>query len=680
MNPPKAKKINKILKIHDHERNDPYYWLNERDNPEVMAYLTAENEYVEQQLKHTEPLQEKLYNEIVGRIKQDDSTVPYQYQGYWYYIRFEQGKEYPIYCRKKGTLEGEEQVLLDVNVMAQSFDYYQVSGVKVSSNNNLISFGVDTVGRRNYTIMFKDLEKDQILTDRLPNTIGQSVWANDNNTIFYPVKDETLRPFKIYKHTLGEEQIQDVEVYHEKDATFNCYVQKSKSKEYIFISSHSTLSSEYRYLKADAPKASFQILQKREKELEYSVDHLGDKFYILNNLKAKNFKLSEAPVEAPQKENWKDIIPHREDVLLENVELFKDFLVLEERANGLEHIRIKRWDGAMDYYIQFPDPAYSAGIGMNPEVETEWLRFHYSSLTTPPSTFEQNMQTEERNLLKQQEVLGGFNSEEYVSERIFATAADGTKVPVSLVYQKRSFNKDGSNPCLLYGYGSYGHSMDASFRYSIISLLERGFVYAIAHIRGGEDMGRYWYEEGKLLKKKNTFTDFIACAEHLINKKYTSKEKLFAMGGSAGGLLMGAIANLRPELFKGIISSVPFVDVVTTMLDDSIPLTTGEYDEWGNPNDPEYYKYILSYSPYDNIEAKEYPAMLVLTGLHDSQVQYWEPAKYVAKLRDIKKGDQPLYFKTNLSAGHSGASGRFERFKETALEFAFMFNLLGIEE
>lgn len=677
--PPVAEKIPKELTIHGDTRVDNYYWLKERENPKVIEYLKAENEYKDAILKHTEAFQQKLYDEIVGRIKQTDMSVPYKESGYYYYTRFEEGKEYPVYCRKKGSMEGEEEILLNVNEMAEGYDYYHVAGYTVSSNNNLIAFGVDTVSRRKYTIYFKNLTTGEILPDQIPNTSGGAAWANDNKTVFYALKDETLRPFKILKHVLGTDVSKDEMIFLEKDVTFNTYVYKSKSKKYLFIASVHTLSSEYRFLDAAEPDGEFKIVQPRERDLEYDVAHYKDKFYIRTNFKAKNFRLMETSIDITTKENWTEVIPHREDVLLQQFEVFKDFLVVNERKNGLPHLRIMRWDKKGEYYLDFGEEAYSAYIAYNPEFDTQLLRYGYTSLTTPNSTFDYDMNTREKKLLKQQEVLGDFDPNNYHAERLYATARDGTKVPISLVYRK-GLKKDGKNPLLLYGYGSYGASMNPGFSSIRLSLLDRGFVYAMAHIRGGQEMGRYWYEEGKLLKKKNTFTDFIDCADYLIAEKFTNSNKLFAMGASAGGLLMGAVVNMRPDLFKGIIAGVPWVDVITTMLDSSVPLTTSEYDEWGDPNKKEYYDYMLSYSPYDNVGAKDYPAMLVTTGLHDSQVQYFEPAKWVAKLRILKTDNNILLLHTNMEAGHSGVSGRFRRYKETALEYAFMLNLLGITE
>jgi len=693
---PIAEKIPKELTIHDHTRIDNYFWLKERDDPKVLEYLKAENEYTKAMLKHTEGLQKKLYEEIIGRIKQTDLSVPYKENGYYYYTRYEEKKEYEIQCREAidesahqldsilsskdaGKIREHEEILLDVNQMAEGYEFYDVGSNDISPDNKILAYSVDTVSRRKYTIYFKYLASGEILKDEIPNTTGGITWANNSKTVFYSVKDHTLRSYKIFKHVLGTSVKEDAEVFHEKDDTYSTFVYKTKSKKFIIIGSYSTLSSEYRFADANDPNSEFKIAHPREGDLEYYIDHYGDKFYIRTNYEAKNFRLMETPVDATEKENWKDVIPHRKDVLLEGIEIFNDYLVLEERKNGLTEIRVIKWDDWSEHYLDFGEEAYTSYTWYNPDYDTDILRFGYTSLTTPNSTFDYNMATREKKLLKQQEVVGDFDPANYESKRLYATARDGEKVPVSLVY-KKGLEKNGDNPLLLYGYGSYGYSMDPYFSSVRLSLLDRGFVFVIAHIRGGEDLGRQWYEDGKLLKKKSTFTDFIDCGEFLIEEKYTNAGKLFAIGGSAGGLLMGAVVNMRPDLFKGIVASVPFVDVVTTMLDDSIPLTTGEFDEWGNPNEKEYYDYILSYSPYDNVGAKEYPAMLITTGLHDSQVQYFEPAKWVAKLRDMKTGENVLLLHTNMDAGHGGASGRFRRHKETALEFAFILDQVGITE
>lgn len=676
ISPPQARKIIKELTAHGDTRIDNYYWLNDKENPEVIDYLTAENEYTEAMLEHTNKFQQKLFNEIVGRIKQTDESVPYKKNGYFYYQRYEAEKEYPIYCRKAGSMEADEEVILNVNELAEGHNFYQVSSLQISRNNQLLAFGVDDVGRRKYSIHFKNLATGEILIDTIENTTGSAVWANDNTTVFYTIKDETLRPYKVFRHRLGGNN--DIEVYHEQDSTFSAYVFKTKSEKYLFIGTFHTLSSEYHFLDADQPDGKFRIVQPREKDLEYQVDHYQDKLYIRTNWQAKNYRIMETPINKTNKKNWTNVIGHRDEVLLENMELFKEFLVLQERKEGLTQLRIIKWKDMSDYYLDFGEPTYVAYISTNPEFDSDVLRYGYTSLTTPKSTFDYNMKNMKKKLLKQQEVVGDFTSAEYQTERIFTEARDGTKIPISLVYKKNMKKTD--MPLLLYAYGSYGYSMDPYFSSVRLSLLDRGFVYAIAHIRGGQEMGRWWYEDGKLLKKKNTFTDFIDCGKHLVKTKYTSPEKLFAAGGSAGGLLVGAVMNMQPDLFKGIFAGVPFVDVVTTMLDESIPLTTSEYDEWGNPNEKSYYDYMLSYSPYDNVETKDYPALLVTTSLHDSQVQYFEPAKWVAKLRELKTDNNLLLLKTDMEAGHSGKSGRFKRYHNTALEYAFILDQLGIKD
>ncbi|MEN8120570.1 MAG: S9 family peptidase [Bacteroidota bacterium] len=678
--PPVAEKMKKELTIHGDTRIDNYYWIRERENPKVIDYLNAENAYKDSVMAHTKDFQKNLFDEIVGRIKKDDSSVPYKRNGYFYYTRYEEGGEYPIYCRKKENMEATEEIMLNVNEMAKGYSYFHVTGIRVNEDNKILAFGVDTVSRRKYTIHFKDLTTGELLPDKIAVTTGGSTWANDNKTVYYSTKDpETLRSDKIFSHTLGTEQVDDQLVFEEKDETFSTFVYKSKSKKYLMIGSYSTLSTEYQFASADETNPEFKIIQPREKDLEYSVSHFENKFYIRTNLNAKNFRLMETPVENTGKDNWQEIIPNRDDVLLEGIDVFKNYLVLSERKNGLTELRIINQTDKSEYYLDFGEEAYLAYTTTNLEFDTEILRYGYTSMTTPNSTLDFNMVTKEKTLLKMQEVLGDFNHENYEAKRLFATAGDGTKIPISLVYRK-GIELNGDNPLLQYAYGSYGSSMDPYFSSVRLSLLDRGFVFAIAHVRGGEEMGRYWYEDGKLLKKKNTFTDFIDCSEFLIAEKYTNKDKLFAMGGSAGGLLMGAISNMRPDLYKGIVAAVPWVDVVTTMLDSSIPLTTSEYDEWGNPNDKEYYDYMLSYSPYDQVKAQDYPNMLVTTGLHDSQVQYFEPTKWVAKLRDMKTNAKLLLLSINMDTGHGGASGRFDRYKETALEYVFMFDLLGITE
>lgn len=673
---PIAKKVAKELTIHGDTRIDNYYWLNDREDQEVIDYLNEENAFTQSKLSHLDEFKDALFDEIVGRIKKDDSSVPYKKNGYFYIVRYEPGKEYPIYTRKKETLEADEEIMLDVNELAKGHDFYNAAGLKVSTNNQLMAFAEDTVSRRIYTLRFKDLETGEFLEDRIPNTSGSVAWANDNKTVFYTVKDESLRPYKVFKHVLGTDVSTDEEIYHESDETFLTYLYKSKSDQYIILGSYQTISSEFRLIDADQPNEPYRVFQPRERNLEYDIAHFEDHFYIRTNMDAKNFRLMKCPVDKTTKEHWTEVIPHRADVLLEDVDVFKQFIVLSERKNGITQLKIHPWNEA-GHYIDFGEDAYMAYTSQNPEFDTEEVRIGYQSMSTPPTTYDYNVSTKSLTQLKQQEVVGDFEASNYGTERLFATAKDGTKVPISLVYKKSMFKKDGSAPLLLYAYGSYGNSMEPYFSSVRLSLLDRGFVYAIAHIRGGEEMGRHWYEDGKLLNKKNTFTDFVDCADFLVAEQYANKENLFAMGGSAGGLLMGAVVNMRPELWKGVIAAVPFVDVVTTMLDESIPLTTGEFDEWGNPKDKEYYDYIKSYSPYDNVEKKDYPNMMVTTGLHDSQVQYWEPAKWVAKLREYKTDDNLLLLHTNMEAGHGGASGRFEKHKETAMEYAFVLDLAG---
>ncbi len=677
--PPVAKKIPRELVTHGHVRIDDYYWLNERENPEVIAYLDAENAYTDAVMKHTEALQESLYEEIKSKIKPTDESVPYKENGYYYYTRTVGDKEYYLECRKKGNLEAEEEVLLDVNKLAEGYEYYAVGGTSVSPDNKLLAYGVDTLSRRKYDIFFKNLETGELLEDMIPLTTGGAVWANDNRTVFYTLKDDvTLRSMKIMKHVLGTPVENDVEVFYEDDETFDCFIFKTKSQDFLIIGSESTLTSEYRFLDANHPEGDFKVIQPRERGLEYSVDEADNYFYIRTNLDALNFRLMRTPVTATGKENWEEVIPYRADFYLSDFDVFKDYLVVTERKEGINRLRVMPWKGN-EYYIPFEEEVFTVRSDINLDFDTDTFRFNYTSLTTPVSVFDFDMKTKERILLKQQEVLGGFDKSDYETKRIYATAGDGTKIPMTIVY-KKGMEKNGANPTLLYGYGSYGITVDPSFSIARLPLLDRGFVYAIAHIRGGQINGRQWYEDGKLLKKMNTFTDFSDCAQFLIESGYTSSEKLFAMGGSAGGLLMGTCINLRPDLYRGVIAAVPFVDVVTTMLDESIPLTTSEFDEWGNPKIEKFYLYMLAYSPYDNVVAKDYPALLVTTGLHDSQVQYWEPAKWVAKLRDLKTDDNPLLFHINMDYGHGGASGRYEWIRETALEYAFIFDQIGITE
>lgn len=696
MQAPKAKKIPKELKIHGDTRIDDYFWMNQREDKEVVAHLNAENAYCKEVLKPTEKLQADLYEEMVGRIKKDDESVPYLKKGYWYYTRFIEKGQYPIYCRKKGSMDNEEEILMDVNVMAEGHSYYSLGSLSISPDNKYLIFGEDTVSRRIYTLKMKSIETGEILELSIPGTTGGATWAGDSQTIFYTLKDETtLRSSKImsYNTVTKEEKVR----YIEMDDTFNCGVYKSKSEKYIIISSGASITSEYQFTPAARPADEFKVFQPRIRGLEYSISHFENKWYVMTNWDAQNFKLMETDEVLTERTNWVEVIGHREETLLEGLETFRHFLVVEERTNGQNFIRIINQKTQDEHYMEFESETYDCWTSTNVDFDTEILRYGYTSMTTPSSVFDYNMATRDKVLLKQQIVLGGYDENLYDSKRIWATARDGKKVPMSVVYKKQpkgeivaeevvgssvhpSANVPKGRPTLLYAYGSYGYSLDPYFSSIRLTLLDRGFVYVIAHIRGGEDLGRQWYDDGKLLNKKNTFTDYIDCAEHLISEGITTPQKLYAQGGSAGGLLMGAVINMRPELWNGVIAQVPFVDVVTTMLDDTIPLTTGEYDEWGNPNDEEYYHYIKSYSPYDQVEAKDYPNMLITTGLHDSQVQYWEPAKWLAKLRDMKTDNNILIMDCNMETGHGGASGRFEALKETAKDFAFLFMLEGIEK
>jgi oligopeptidase B len=672
-------------------RIDNYYWMKLSDEQKnavqkdeqtqkVINYLNAENDYLKAELSKTEGLQKKIYNEIIGRIKQTDESVPYKDNGYWYYTRYEEGQEYPIYCRKKGSLEAPEEILLNVNEMAKGHDYYSITGLSVSEDNTLLAYAEDSVSRRRYTVYVKDLRSGKLAETPVPNTEGYVAWANDNKTYFYTKKDSTtLRSRWIIRHKVGSAFTKDEIVSEEKDETFYTGIYKTKSKKFLIIGAGSTLTNHYQILDANSPDGKFKEFSPRERGLEYSIEHYSDKFYVVTNLDAQNFRLMETPDTKTAKVNWKEKIAHRKDTLLQGIEIFKDYMVLSERAQANTLMRVIDQKTGKKHYLNFGEPAYTIYPSINLDFDTDLLRYGYTSLTTPNSTYDYNMKTQERKLLKQQEVIGGYNPDEYVTERQWATANDGTLIPMSILY-KKGMQKNGNNPTLIYGYGSYGASMDPTFSITRLSLLDRGFVYAIAHIRGGQEMGRQWYEDGKMFKKKNTFTDFINCAEFLIEEKITTPEKLFASGGSAGGLLMGAVVNMRPDLFKGVIAKVPFVDVVTTMEDESIPLTTGEFDEWGNPENPESYMYMLDYSPYDQVKPQNYPNMLVTTGFHDSQVQYWEPAKWVAKLRELKTDNNKLLLRTNMETGHGGTTGRFKVYEELAQEFAFIVDLAGIKE
>ena len=685
---PSAEKQAESLTIHNSTRIDNYFWMRltdeqktakNKDNQtqKVEAYLNAENEYFDKVTASTNKFQKELFEEMKGRIKEDDTSVPYFRNNYFYITRFEKGSQYPIYSRKNKSLESDEEILFDVNQEAKEYEYFQLGALNVSPDNKLVAFATDTVSRRQYTIQIKHLETGKLLTDKIENTTGGSVWSNDNKTLFYTKKDPlTLRSSSIYRHVLGTDASEDVVVFEEKDETYSTYVYKTKSHKFIVIGSSSTLSSEFRIISADKPYEDWMVIQPREDNLEYSLAHYGDYFYIQTNKDdATNFKLMKTPVNKTTKENWVDVIPHRKETLLEDVSIFKNYLVIEERSNGLGKIRIKTWDGKEDYYLPFDEETYSAGVYTNPEFDTDVIRYSYNSMTTPNSVIDFNMKNQTKEIKKEQEVLGGkFDKNNYKSERVWATARDGKKVAISLVYHKDTeLNKN--TPLLQYAYGSYGYTISDGFSSTRLSLLDRGFVYALAHIRGGQYLGREWYNDGKMMNKKNSFFDFIDCSKYLIDNNYTSEKHLYAMGGSAGGLLVGAVSNLNPELYNGIIAAVPFVDVISTMLDESIPLTTGEFDEWGNPKEKEAYDYMLSYSPYDQVTSKDYPNMLVTTGYFDSQVQYWEPAKWVAKLRELKTDKNTLLLHTNMDVGHGGASGRFDALKETAIDYTFLLAL-----
>nr|WP_319401411.1 S9 family peptidase [uncultured Carboxylicivirga sp.] len=683
---PVAEIKDSVLNIHNDSRVDPYFWMrltdeqknaNEKDQQtqKVLNYLHSENEYLDTVMHKTKELQNNLFNEIVGRIKQDDESVPYFENGYWYYSKYTEGKEYPVYYRKKETLEGTEEILLDVNKLAKGHGYYSVASMEISPDNKILAFAEDTLSRRIYTYRFLNLETGDFLSDELTNCEPGGAWANDNQTFFYTTKNEvSLLSEKIWRHKLTTSAQEDVMVYQEKDPSYYIGVYKSKSNDYIIIYCNSTLISDYQILKADNPTGEFKQFTPRNGAHEYSIEHFEDKFYILTNKNAVNFRLMETPEDATSFDNWKEVIPNRKDVLIDEMEVFKDYLVLSERSDALTHLRIINQNTREEHYLDFDEPVYVAYISTNTEFNTDILRFGYSSLTTPASTIDYNMTDRTQSVKKVQEVVGGHNPDDYITERLWATSRDGEKIPISIVHRK-DYEKDGQAPLLLYGYGSYGVTVDPWFSSTRLSLLDRGFVYAIAHIRGGQSMGREWYDDGKMMNKINTFTDFIDAGQYLVKENYTSPKHLYAMGGSAGGLLMGAVANMEPELFNGIVASVPFVDVVSTMLDETIPLTTNEFDEWGNPKNKKAYDYMMMYSPYDNVEAKDYPNMLVTTGLFDSQVQYWEPAKWVAKLRATKTDNNLLLLHTNMEAGHGGASGRFKQYRETALEYSFLLML-----
>ena len=673
---PRAEKINKVMTMHNHERVDEFYWLNERENPKVIDYLNAENDYRDSYMEKYKGLENELFEEIKSRIKEDDSSVPYLDNGYYYYTRYEKGKQYPIYCRKKDNLNNPEEILIDANEMSQGHEYFRIGGIDISPNNKIMAYSVDTVSRRLYTIKFKNLESGEEGVHSIPNTSGGATWANDNKTIFYNQKNKnTLRTERVMRHVLSSDK-NDEEVFYENDDEFNLYSYKSKSGKYIMVVSGKTISDEISFLSADNPNEDLKIFQKRIDGLEYSVDHFGDKWYIRTNLNgAQNFKLMQCDEDYTSSENWKEFIKHSESILLEGVEVFDDFMVITERENGQRRFNVISNNDGQSHYIDFEEEVFSAYSSVNLEISSTKFRYGYSSMTTPNSTIEYDMNSRKKIILKESEVMGGnFDKNNYQSKLVWANARDGKKVPISLVYKKDTY-VEGENPLLLYGYGSYGSTNSAGFSSVRLSLLDRGFVYAIAHIRGSQYLGRQWYEDGKMFNKKNTFWDFIDSAKYLGENNYVDKDQIFAMGGSAGGLLMGAVTNMEPEVFKGIVAGVPFVDVVTTMLDETIPLTTFEFDEWGDPKDKDSYFYMLSYSPYDQVEEKDYPAIFITTGYHDSQVQYFEPAKWIARLRDRRTNKEPLLMYCNMDAGHGGASGRFEAYKETAMEYAFLISL-----
>ncbi len=672
--PPIAKIIPHTITLHGDTRVDYYYWLRERNNPEVIQYLKDENEYAKQMMQQTETLRKKLYVEMLDRIKETDLSVPEKIDEYYYYSRTVKGKQYSIYCRKKGSLEADEEIILDINDLATGRDYLKVGVAEVSPDHKLLAYSIDTNGSESYTLYLKNTGNGELIGTPIPNTHYSLEWGNDNKTIFYTVLDESKRPHKVFRHVLESNPDNDELVHHETDDSYFLWIDKTRSEKYIIISCEKITTTEVRYLNADTPRETFSIFQPRAEGIEYTLDHHEQTFYIVTNENAKNFKLMSTPVTAPDKSQWREEIPHRTDIKLDGIDIFHDYMVVYERRNGLKNIRIRHFRSEKIHDIDFTEPVYNAFPSDNPEFKTETLRFHYTSFITPMSVYDYNMNTRQRELKKQTEVLGGYDPESYVSERFFARAPDDTGVPVSLVY-KKGLQRNGKNPMVLHGYGAYGISQDVNFSSNRLSLLDRGFIVGVAHVRGGGEMGRQWYEDGKLLKKKNTFTDFISCAEDLIQKKYTSSDKLVINGGSAGGLLIGAVLNMKPSLCRSAIANVPFVDVINTMLDPSIPLTVIEYDEWGNPNEKEYYDYIKSYSPYDNIKRQGYPHILVLAGLNDPRVQYWEPAKWTAKLRALKTDPNLLLLKTDMGAGHAGASGRYDYLKDLAFEYAFILQM-----
>ena len=674
--PPVAKKVPKTTTIHGETLVDDYFWLREKSDKEVINYLEAENAYTAGVMKGTEGLQETLYREMLARIKETDVNVPVKDRDYFYYSRTEKGQQYPIYARRKGNMNAPEEITLDLNEIGKGQKFTSLGNYTVSDDQNLLAYSIDTTGFREYILFIKDLRTGKILPDEI-GKVTNAFWAADNKTLFYVIEDSAKRPHKLYRHTLGEPKEKDILVYEEKDELFRLGARRSRSRDYIFIGSGSSDETEYRYLRADKPADQPKLLLGRVKNLEYYPDHHGDLFYLRTNDTGRNFRLVSAPAGDPKRENWKEVLPLRKDTTLEGATFFKNYYVTSERANGLQRLGVVDFKTGQTHYVAFPEPVYSAFLNSTPEFDASVMRFSYQSFQTPASVYDYDMQTRERKLMKQTEVLGGFDPKQYKSERVYAIAADGKRIPISLVY-KQDLKLDGTRPLLLDAYGSYGAPRNVSFSSNRLSLLNRGVIFATAHIRGGSDLGTAWHDDGKMLKKKNTFTDFIAAADHLVKEKYTAKDRLVITGGSAGGLLMGAVMNMRPDLFKAVVSYVPFVDVINTMLDASLPLTVQEYLEWGNPNEKEAYLYMKSYSPYDNLEAKNYPALLVKTSLNDSQVMYWEPAKYVAKLRAMKTDSNPLLLKTNMGAGHGGASGRYDALREVAFDYAFILSQFGI--
>ncbi len=677
--PPIAKIIPKVDSMYEDIRIDNYFWLRERDNPEVIEYLHAENEYTKAMMEHTEKLQEKLYEELLSRIKETDMSVPEKIDDYYYYTRTEEDKQYPIYCRKKESLDSQEEILLDLNLLSVGYNFFNLGLYKISPNHQLLLYSIDTTGSEVYTLYIKNLDTGKMLADIISNTGYSAAWANDNNTIFYTIVDKAKRAYKLYRHTLGSDADDDIEIYHEKDEKFWLNIYKSKSRDYLLMGSSTHITSEIAYLDANNPISRFKILHPRQTGMKYYPYHYGDKFFILINDNAENFKLMETFIVTSSKENWKEVIQHRDSVEIEGIDVFKDYLVVYEREKGLEKIRITDLRNNEIHYVDFPEPVYTFRAGRNRNYDSNLLRYTYMSLVTPKSVFDYNMSTNIQELKKQYEVLGGYEPSNYQSERIFAHAEDSSMIPISLVYRK-GIVKDGNNPLLLYGYGAYGENMEPYFSSNRLSLLNRGLIFALAHVRGGGEMGQFWYNQGKLLNKKNTFSDFIVCSEHLINEGYTSRDKLVISGGSAGGLLIGAVTNMRPDLFKAVIADVPFVDVLNTILDPSLPLTVIEYEEWGDPKEKEYYDYIKSYSPYDNVEAQDYPNILINAGFYDTRVSYWEAAKWTAKLRAMKTDNNILLLKTNMGAGHMGYSGRYDYLNDLAFKYVFILDLFGIED